>query len=106
MSEPVVVVATVRPRPGRLEEVVAILREVVGAVHEEPGCLLYSVNVGDDGSVVFVEKWASREDADRHGRESAVLPVLAERATPLLSGPPELVVLSPRPAGDPAKGAV
>jgi len=102
----VVILATVRPQAGRTDEVLEILREVVAQVHEEPGCVYYTLNRADDGSIHFIEKWESAEHADRHAAQSPVMPVLAERTSPLLQGPPEVLRLTPVPAGDPQKGAL
>ncbi|OJX64475.1 MAG: hypothetical protein BGO95_08330 [Micrococcales bacterium 73-13] len=105
MPQPDVTVVRVVPQPGRTEAVLAVMREVVPIIHEEDGNLLYTVNVEANGDIWFVEKWASREHADRHGRESSVIPILVERTTHLMQGPPEIHSLVPVPIGG-AKGAL
>jgi quinol monooxygenase YgiN len=55
--------------------------------------------------LVMVEKWASQQALDAHAKGpnlAALGPKLAGKVT----GAPEVVVLQPVPAGDPAKGAV
>jgi quinol monooxygenase YgiN len=52
-----------------------------------------------------VEKWASQQALDAHAKGpnlAALGPKLAGKVT----GAPQVIVLQPVPAGDPAKGAV
>lgn len=105
MSEPVVLVVRAVPKPGRTEDVLAVLREVVPLVHDEPGVLLYSIHRHENGDIYFIEKWASAEDAERHATASPVLPTLQEKASPLLESIPEIITLSPLAIGGP-KGAI
>lgn len=105
MSEPVVVVVRAVPKPGETRAVLDVLAELVPIVHEEDGCELYSLHVHEGGDIYFIEKWSSLEASRRHGESSAILPILAERASPLLTGMPEIVALTPVPAGG-AKGAL
>ncbi|HWK19237.1 MAG TPA: putative quinol monooxygenase [Microbacteriaceae bacterium] len=105
MSEVVVMIVRAVPQPGQTQAVLEVLQELVPIVHDEPGCELYSLHVHDDGDIYFIEKWASAELAQQHGQSSPILPALAERASPLLQGPPEITVLTPAPAGG-AKGAL
>jgi quinol monooxygenase YgiN len=102
-SEAIVVTATFTPINGKRDELVEALRETVPAIHSEPGCLLYSVHVANDGTVVQIEKWASRELLDLH---SAGRPVAALKAAigPLLAQPQVLSVMTAVPIGDRAKG--
>jgi quinol monooxygenase YgiN len=51
----------------------------------------------------MVEKWASREALATHSKGAALAalnPTLAGK----VAAPPEIIVLDPVPAGDPAKG--
>ncbi len=105
MPDPDVTVVRVVPKPGQTEAVLEVMREVVPIVHGEDGNLLYTVNVEANGDIWFVEKWESRELADRHGTTSPVLPILAERTRDLMAGPPEIHSLIPHPIGG-AKGAL
>jgi len=93
------------PKPGQTQAVLDVLRELVPIVHEEQGCELYALHERADGEIWFVEKWASAEDAARHGASSSILPILAERTSPLLTGIPEIIELAPVPAGG-GKGAL
>lgn len=105
MSEAVVMVVRAVPKPGKTQALLEVLRELVPIVHEEDGCELYSLHVDEGGDVVFIEKWASQEHADRHSSSSPVLPALAERASPLLEAAPTITVLAPVPTGG-AKGSL
>jgi quinol monooxygenase YgiN len=100
----VVVTATVHPAEGRLEEVLGIFARLVGEVHQEAGCELYALHV-HGGDIVVVEKWADAELLRRHS-EGAALVRLNQELDGLLAAPAEVVVLTPHPAGESAKGAL
>jgi quinol monooxygenase YgiN len=104
MSE-VILLATVRPRPGREAEALARFTALLEPTHAEPGCLLYALHrvEGTPGDLVFVEKWASQGALDAHAG-AAHLREIAEVAPELLRQPTELTVLRPVPGGDPALG--
>jgi quinol monooxygenase YgiN len=106
MTEPVIVIATATPLPGRSAQVVDTLRRLIPRVHAEPGCLLYTLNRAESGELVFIEKWASQADADRHALSSAIMPELVERVLPLLVGPPVVVAHHALPMGEGAQGAL
>jgi quinol monooxygenase YgiN len=100
----VVVVATIRPLPEHRAAVIEAIKETVGQVHAEDGCELYSLNEAPD-RLIMVEKWVSQEALDIHARGpnlAALAPKLAGKVT----AAPDVIVLQPVPAGDPAKGAV
>jgi quinol monooxygenase YgiN len=100
----VVVVATILPVPEHRAAVIEAMKETVEQVHAEDGCELYSLNEAPD-RLIMVEKWASQQALDAHssGPNLAALgPKLAGKVT----AAPEVIVLQPVPAGDPARGAV
>ncbi len=100
----VVVTATVHPAEGRLAEVLEVFSGLVEQVHQEAGCELYALHVLG-GDIVVVEKWASAELLQQHSR-GAALAGLNQRLDGLLAAPADVLVLTPHPAGDPAKGAL
>lgn len=103
---PVVVVATVTPEPGRVEEVVAILGEVIPAVHREEGCELYALHrAADAEQLVFVERWSSREALAAH-RQAEHMLALGPRLQGLLAAPTEVAILDAVSFGDPDKSQV
>ncbi|MBO9578858.1 MAG: antibiotic biosynthesis monooxygenase [Microbacteriaceae bacterium] len=105
MSQPDVTVVRIVPQPGRTAAILEVMQDLVPVVHEEDGCILYTLNVEGNGDIWFVEKWASRAAADFHGQHSSILPELMERTSPLMQGPPEIHSLVPFPIGGP-KGAL
>ncbi len=105
MSEPVVMIVRCIPKPGATEAVLEVMREIVPIVHDEEGCLRYTVNVHENGDIYFIEQWESLALSNQHGQTSSVLPILQERTTPLLAGIPEIIALTPVPIGG-AKGAL
>ena len=100
----VVVVATFHPAPGKIDELVDVITGVIPAVHGEDGCELYALHRGKD-TLVFIEKWASREALSTHGKGPA-LAELGPRLQGLLAGPPEVVRLEAIPAGTAEQGVV
>ena len=100
----VVVVATISPKPDRIDAVREALLAAVPAVHAEPGCELYAVHEGD-GQFVMVERWESADALRVHGKAEA-LTTLGARLAGELAAAPDVRRLTAVPAGDPVKGAV
>jgi len=100
----VVVVATIVPLAEHRDEVVAAFKETITQVHDEDGCELYALNEAKD-RLIMIEKWASREALRVHGTSPA-LTAMNPKLDGKLARPPEIIVLSQLPAGDPAKGAL
>jgi quinol monooxygenase YgiN len=101
---PIVLVATMIPKPEHRDEVIAAVTEAVGKVHAEDGCELYSLHQAPD-RLVIIEKWASPEALAAH-RTAPALAALGPALAGKMAGRTEVVVLEPVPAGDPAKGQV
>ncbi|MFJ4186311.1 putative quinol monooxygenase [Kitasatospora sp. NPDC089509] len=97
-----VVIATLRTKPGRRDDVLAAFEEHTPAIHAEPGCELYAVHAGPD-RVTVVEKWADQASLDAHG-VGAPLVALGRVLADALAEPGDVAVLDAFPAGDPAKG--
>ena len=70
------VIATLDLRPGSAGAVKKAARPLVAETLREQGCLAYELCQSDDNPdrLVFVERWESREDLERHFTE----PHLAE----------------------------
>ena len=103
MSTPVVVTAYFHPAPGQHDRVVDALRPAIAAVHEEPGCELYSIHDAPDGTIVMIEKWSSVRELDDHGAGEAVWTLNASLEG-LLASPTEVTRLVPIPAGTEEQG--
>ena len=100
---PVIVVATIKPKPEYRDEVIAAMKETIGQVHDEDGCELYALHSGDD-RLVMIERWTSAGALDTHSAGSPGLQQLNPKLKGKLEGPLEVVRLDPVPAGDDAKG--
>lgn len=99
---PVVVVATVTVKPESVDTVRDILAGTVSDVHSEPGCQLYSLH--ETGSTfVFVEQWADADALKAHSTAPAITAMFTAIGEHL-DGAPDIKMLAPVPAGDPAKG--
>ncbi|OBG87670.1 antibiotic biosynthesis monooxygenase [Mycobacterium sp. NS-7484] len=99
---PVVVVATMKAKPESVDAVREACTKAVAAVHEEPGCQLYSLHE-TDGTFVFVEQWADADALKAHSTAPAI-GALFGTVGELLDGAPDIKMLQPVVAGDPAKG--
>ena len=87
----ILVIARFRPRPDRLDEFLAVLKDVQAASRLDDGCLNYGYysNVDDDLSFIAVEEWRDMQALEEHLRTPHVARLIAalpEHA----DGPPEL----------------
>lgn len=99
---PIVVVATMTAKPESVDAVRDACTQAIEAVHEEPGCELYSLHEAN-GTLVFVEQWADEDALKTHSTAPAIgalFGVIGEH----LDGAPDIKMLQPIAAGDPAKG--
>ena len=62
------VVACVVARPGKVEELRALLRGLIELTRREPGCVTYELlqNTTDPTDFTFVEEWSSEAELDAH----------------------------------------
>ena len=99
---PVVVVASFTAKPESTDAVRSACLTAIAAVHNEPGCELYSLHQTAD-TFVFIEQWADADALKAHGSAPAI-GVLFGAIGEHLAGAPDIKMLEPVPAGDPAKG--
>jgi quinol monooxygenase YgiN len=99
---PVVVVASFTSKPESTAVVRSACTAAIEAVNDEPGCELYSLHQTGD-TFVFIEQWADADALKVHGTAPAI-GVLFGAIGEHLSGAPDIKMLEPVPAGDPAKG--
>ncbi|MBV8930230.1 MAG: antibiotic biosynthesis monooxygenase [Mycobacteriaceae bacterium] len=99
---PVVVVATMKAKPESVDTVRQVCERAVEAVHQEPGCELYALHE-TDGTFVFIEQWADADALKTHSGAPAVATLFSD-VGPHLDGAPDIKMLQPVAAGDPAKG--
>ena len=100
----ITVVATIIPKPDRLDAVRDAFAHAIPAVHEEDGCELYAMHAGK-GVLVMVERWRDGAALEAHGA-GATFNQLSEGVKDDLAEPLVVHILEPVPAGDPAKGAL
>ena len=99
---PVVIVATMTAKPESVDTVRAACTTAIEAVHQEPGCELYSLHEAN-GTFVFVEQWADEDAVKAHSTAPAI-GTLFGTIGEHLDGAPDIKMLQPVVAGDPAKG--
>jgi quinol monooxygenase YgiN len=88
MPELLTVVAEVKAKPGKEEELRATLLELIGPTRREDGCVQYDLHVhaSDPGRFVFYENWTSQEALSRHAA-SAHVKALGEKLMDLAAEP-------------------
>ena len=101
---PVVVVATMKAKPESVDAVREACAKAVEAVHNEPGCEFYALHEAD-GTFVFVEQWADADALKTHSTAPAVGALFGTIGEHLRRAP-DIKMLQPIVAGDPAKGQI
>ncbi|MFE5407565.1 putative quinol monooxygenase [Microbacterium sp. NPDC056569] len=91
MSEAVTVVARIHPDPERITDAAAAVRAAVEGIRAEDGCVQYDPHLADDGTIVIVERWASREALAAHNI-GAPVQVLRDGLNGLTAAPTEVAV--------------
>jgi len=99
---PITVVATMKAKPESVDAVRNACTQAIEAVHSEPGCDLYSLHEADE-TFVFVEQWADADALKTHSTAPAAATLFGTIGE-LLDGAPDIKMLTPVVAGDPAKG--
>lgn len=99
---PITVIATLTAKPGSVDAVRDACTQAIEAVHNEPGCDLYSLHESDN-TFVFVEQWSDRDALQAHSAAPAVAALFGTIGEHL-DGQPDIKMLQPVVAGDPAKG--
>lgn len=97
MSEPVIVIARAEVSPEARARFIVAAKDCIAATRREPGCLAYDMHqsVSEIGHFVFVERWASRADVDRHMREPHLQAFLTIAGT-CVTAAPVIEVVEPR----------
>jgi quinol monooxygenase YgiN len=82
-----------QPKDGHREQLIELLREFAGSIHQEPGGLHYSVHHAIDdktGPLTVIQAYSSLAAFEEHG---AWMGPNVPRLLPLLASPPEPPVL-------------
>ena len=75
------VIARQHIRPGKMDEYLEAIRDLVDATRREPGCIEYSVYVDRACNLgIFIETWESAEHLAVHGGVLAASPHLQKIA--------------------------
>ena len=89
------VVAKIVAAPGKRDEVVDVLKDVVAATENEPGTLVYAMNVEKDSDVIwFFELYADEAALAAHGGSEA-MKAAGPRLADKMGGRPEIIQLTP-----------
>lgn len=89
------IVATIRVKEGRQDEFEDVALKMVEAVNaNEEGCLLYTLNKGDDPvTYVFMERYSDADALAAH-RGSDHYKTFGRQMGAFMDGPPDVTLLS------------
>lgn len=92
-SSPLTVVAHVKAKPGREDDLRALLASMVVPTRGEEGCLNYDLHqaIDDPCQFMFHENWRCHADLDVHLKSPHVTAVLA-RVGDLVDGEPRITL--------------
>ena len=83
-------------KPGKIDELVDVMRQVAKLVANEKGCHLYIINTSsDEENVLWItELWDTQEEHDSSLKAEEIKTVV-DQALPLIAEPPEQISLTP-----------
>ncbi|MEQ1954575.1 putative quinol monooxygenase [Mesorhizobium sp. CN2-181] len=86
MTEPIYVLATLTIKPGSMEALRGPALACIEGTRKEKGCISYDlfVSATDPDTLVFVERWKTREDLTAHSQEPHLV-AWREASTPHLA---------------------
>jgi len=89
-------IAKIVAAPGKRDELLAVLREMVAQAETESGTEVYvfHADAGDDVTVWSYELYVDQAARDAHGASPAMV-AIGPKVGPLLGGAPELIRLVP-----------
>jgi len=92
----IVVLATARAKPGKEADLERALREVAAPTKAQHGCQGFELfrSAQDPASITALERWASKEDHEKH-LQGEHLKTLMAKFDGILAGPPVIVPLKP-----------
>jgi len=100
----VVVIATLVPKVGRVQDALDAFAGASPLVHEETGCELYALHT-DQSKLIVVERWSTPDDLAAHAAGAAIAE-LNRLMGDALTAPPEVTIAGNVPLGNPAKGTI
>jgi len=92
----IVVLATARAKPGKEAVLERALRDAAGPTRAQRGCIHFELfrSVQDPAVITALERWATKEDHERHLQGEHVKTLVAKFGG-ILAAPPEIVPLQP-----------
>lgn len=97
-----VVIASLTPKEGMLQELVETYTRFLPAIHAEEGCEFFTLHTSKS-ELFIVESWASGEHLRAH-TSTQTFKTNNELIAPLLAEPPKINIVRAVPGGDPDKG--
>jgi quinol monooxygenase YgiN len=88
------IVACVKAKPGKLEEVKKELMHLVVETHKEPGCINYDCHIKEDdpSSFLFYENWVNRAEWEKHMEMPYLKKWIDELAPELCEDSPDITL--------------
>ena len=96
----IVVVGSLKSKPGKEQDTRQALLNVVAPPHAEDGCIVYALHQGVDDPTrfAFVERWTSKAHLQAH-LGSPHIAALLERGDELFAETPDIVTYEAVPGG-------
>lgn len=99
-----VVIATLIPKPGRVQDALDAFAGASPLVHQEEGCELYALHT-DQTRLIVVERWTTSDDLAAHAAGEAIAE-LNRLMGDALTAAPEVTITANVPVGEPTKGTI
>ena len=92
-TSPLTVIALIKAKPGKEEELKQELLSLIPTTRQEPGCLNYDLHVAADDAALFLfhENWESKQQLDDHLARPHLTAFLGKADT-LLAQPPQIIL--------------
>jgi len=100
----VVVIATLVPKPGRVQDALDAFAGASPLVQKEEGCELYALHT-DQTKLIMVERWSTPDDLAAHAAGEA-MGELNRLMGDALAAAPEVTIVANVPLGDPTLGTI
>ncbi|KFF58814.1 hypothetical protein JF66_15800 [Cryobacterium sp. MLB-32] len=100
----VVVIATLVPKPGRVQDALDAFAVASPLVQQEQGCELYALHT-DQAKIIMVERWSTPDDLTAHAGGEAMAELNRLMGDALVEAP-DVTIAANVPFGDPLKGTI
>ncbi|MFK7896691.1 MAG: putative quinol monooxygenase [Myxococcota bacterium] len=87
-------IGSIECQPGKADEMTAVLKQMVIAARDEPGCEIYSYHRGKENTFWFFALMTNEAALQPHGQSEAMQAAMSA-FRPLMAGPPQMSPATP-----------